>query len=352
VSQDAAWMALALQLAEKGLYSTSPNPRVACVLVRDGVLLSQGWHQQAGGPHAEVVAIRATTQSLRGATAYVTLEPCSHFGRTPPCALALIEAGVSRVVVAMQDPNPLVAGRGVAMLRDAGIQVESGLMADIAAHLNRGFVQRMLQQRPWVTLKLGMSLDARTALASGESQWITSAQARADVQHWRARSCAIMTGIGTVLQDNPSLNVRDFEVLRQPYRVVLDRQLRTPVAARIRGPGCWIYQSHQASALLPDASESIFMPDDEQFLPSIMSDLARRGCNEVLVEAGPTLAGALLERNLVDQLLVYQAPLCLGSAARPAFYGLDLDTLLAAQRWSYTDVRQIGPDLRLILEKN
>ena len=226
-------MAQALRLAERGLYTTSPNPRVGCVLVRDGKMLGEGWHHRAGEPHAEVLALLAAGEQARGANAYVTLEPCSHHGRTPPCADALIAAGVARVVVAVQDPNPQVAGQGLAKLRAAGIVVESGLMEAAARELNIGFFARMTRGRPWVRSKIAMSLDGRTALNNGTSKWITSAAARQDVQHWRARSCAVLTGIGTVLADNPQLNVRDAETSRQPLRVVLDSQLRLPLTSRI-----------------------------------------------------------------------------------------------------------------------
>ena len=242
---DSQWMARALQLAERGLYTTSPNPRVGCLLVKDGQVIGEGWHERAGEPHAEVHALRAAGKSAYGATAYVTLEPCSHHGRTPPCADALIAAGISRVVIAVQDPNPKVAGKGIAQLRAAGIQVECGLMETSARELNVGFFSRMTRGLPWVRSKIAASLDGRTGLANGTSQWITGEAARRDAQHWRARSCAVLTGIGTVLADDPQLNVRGGDaaaVVRQPLRVVLDSELRmAPAAKMMQGAGGLIY---------------------------------------------------------------------------------------------------------------
>ncbi|HZW25278.1 MAG TPA: bifunctional diaminohydroxyphosphoribosylaminopyrimidine deaminase/5-amino-6-(5-phosphoribosylamino)uracil reductase RibD [Gallionella sp.] len=352
---DSRWMAQALRLAERGLYTTSPNPRVGCVLVKNSAVVGEGWHERAGGPHAEVHALREANDAARGAVAYVTLEPCSHHGRTPPCADALIDAGVARVVVAMQDPNPLVAGSGIARLRAAGIEVECGLMEATARELNIGFCSRMTRGRPWVRSKIGMSLDGRTALANGVSQWITGATARQDVQHWRARSCAVLTGIGTVLADDAQLNVRDISVERQPLRVVLDSELQTPLSARIlQGAGVLIYtatQDAQKIAALEQRGATVCVSPDaaEQVdLEAVLRDLARRGINEVLVEAGSTLNGALLKAGLVDELLLYVAPQLLGDMARGIAALGELTALDQRVDLEWQDVRQVGNDLRIM----
>jgi diaminohydroxyphosphoribosylaminopyrimidine deaminase/5-amino-6-(5-phosphoribosylamino)uracil reductase len=356
-ADDSRWMACALRLAALGLYSTSPNPRVGCVLVKDGQQIGSGWHQRAGEPHAEVYALREAGERAIGATAYVTLEPCSHFGRTPPCANALIESGVARVVVAMQDPNPQVAGNGIAKLRAAGIEVECGLMEAAAQSLNAGFVSRMSLGRPLLRSKVGMSLDGRTALANGVSQWITGSDARLDVQHWRARSCAVMTGINTVLADDAQLNVREFEVERQPLRVVLDSSLRIPLEAKIlQGGKTLIYSAEnnllKINKLRESGADVVVLADGlgQVDLPAMLSDLAARGCNEVLVEAGAVLNGALLKAGLVDELLLYIAPQLLGTAARGM---ADLGVLTQlGQRvdLEWKDVRQIGCDLRITVK--
>jgi diaminohydroxyphosphoribosylaminopyrimidine deaminase/5-amino-6-(5-phosphoribosylamino)uracil reductase len=362
---DSRWMAQALRLAERGLYTTSPNPRVGCVLVKDGRVVGEGWHERAGEPHAEVHALRAAADAARGATAYVTLEPCSHHGRTPPCADTLIDAGVARVVVAMQDPNPLVAGSGIAKLRAAGIEVECGLMEAVARELNIGFCARMTRGRPWVRSKVGMSLDGRTALANGVSQWITGEAARQDVQRWRARSCAVLTGIGTVLADDAQLNVRSVETPRQPLRVVLDSELQTPPSARILQPlrapasggggegAVLIYAAVQdaekIAALERTGAMVCVLPDDARQvdLNAVLSDLAQRGVNEVLVEAGSTLNGALLKAGLVDELLLYVAPQLLGDAARGIAALGELTALDQCVDLEWQDVRQVGSDLRI-----
>ncbi|MFA6120131.1 MAG: bifunctional diaminohydroxyphosphoribosylaminopyrimidine deaminase/5-amino-6-(5-phosphoribosylamino)uracil reductase RibD [Sideroxydans sp.] len=355
LAADAAWMARALQLAELGLRTTSPNPRVGGVLVKDGKNIGEGWHERAGEPHAEVHALRAAGKAARGATAYVTLEPCSHHGRTPPCADALIEAGVSRVVVAMQDPNPLVAGRGIAKLQAAGIAVECGLMEAAARELNIGFVSRMTRGTPWVRSKIAASLDGRTALANGVSKWITSDAARQDVQQWRARSCAILTGIGTVLADDPQLNVRDADAKRQPLRVVLDTELRISVNAKIlQGGNVLIYTAStdttKLSVLRERGAEVVVMQAAEGGLPlaAMLIDLAKRGINEVLVEAGKTLNGALLKAGLVDELVLYLAPQLLGDVAR-GLVGLgELTQLEQRVELAWQDVRHVGSDIRII----
>ncbi len=354
-AQDSVWMAQALRLAERGLYGTSPNPRVGCVLVRDGDVVGTGWHRCAGEPHAEVHALREAGEVARGATAYVTLEPCSHHGRTPPCAEALVEARVARVVVAVQDPNPQVAGEGIARLRAAGIAVESGLMETAARELNAGFFARMTRGMPWVRSKIAMSLDGRTALGNGKSQWITGDAARQDVQRWRARSCAVLTGINTVLADDARLNVRGIEMPRQPLRVVLDSQLRILLEARVLiGGGVLIYtaiRDAEKSAALEQAGASVcVLPDGkgQVDLPAMLHDLAQRGCNEVLVEAGSILNGALLRTGLVDELLLYVAPQLLGDAARGMAQLGELTSLDQRVNLKWQDMRQVGEDLRIL----
>jgi diaminohydroxyphosphoribosylaminopyrimidine deaminase/5-amino-6-(5-phosphoribosylamino)uracil reductase len=350
---DSQWMAHALRLAERGLYTTSPNPRVGCVLVLADKLVGEGWHLRAGEPHAEVHALRAAGEKTRGATAYVTLEPCSHHGRTPPCADALIAAGVKRVVAAMQDPNPLVAGQGLQKLRAAGIEVECGLMEAAARELNIGFVTRMAHGMPWVRSKIAASLDGRTALNNGSSKWITGEAARRDVQDWRARSCAVFTGVGTVLADDPQLNVR-IETGRQPQRVILDSQLRMPPTARILSGGVLIYtvsaDEGKRTALRRAGAEVIVLPEvaGQVDLVAVLRDLAQRGINEVLVEAGRTLNGALLKAGLVDELVLYLAPQLLGDAAR-GMAGLgELTQLQQRVDLHWRDVRQVGGDLRIV----
>jgi diaminohydroxyphosphoribosylaminopyrimidine deaminase/5-amino-6-(5-phosphoribosylamino)uracil reductase len=368
-TQDTIWMAQALRLAERGLYTTSPNPRVGCVLVREGGVVGEGWHERAGEPHAEVLALHAAGEAARGASAYVTLEPCSHDGRTPPCVNALIAAGIARVVAAVQDPNPQVAGQGIAKLRAAGIEVECGLMEAAARELNIGFFARMTRGTPWLRSKIAMSLDGRTALANGASQWITGAAARQDVQHWRARSCAVLTGIGTVLADDPQLNVRESallsppltrggrEGLRQPLRVVVDSQLRLPLTARILlGGNVAVYTATQdaekIAALEKTGARVIVLPDanGRVDLNAVLRDLAARGCNEVLVEAGSALNGALLQAGLVDELLLYLAPQLLGDAARGMAQLGELSSLDQCVNLKWQDVRQIGNDLRITVK--
>ncbi|WP_284047302.1 bifunctional diaminohydroxyphosphoribosylaminopyrimidine deaminase/5-amino-6-(5-phosphoribosylamino)uracil reductase RibD [Guyparkeria hydrothermalis] len=364
--EDRHWMAYALRLAERGRYTTSPNPRVGCVLVRDGEIVGEGFHARAGGPHAEVHALRAAGERARGATAYVTLEPCSHVGRTPACAPQLVEAGVARVVTAMNDPNPQVAGRGHAILREAGVEVSEAIAPAAARALNPGFVSRMERGRPWVTVKVAQSLDGRSALASGESQWITGEAARRDVQFLRARQCAVLSGIDTVLTDSARLNVRlsadelgiEGEV-RQPARVVLDSGLRLPpFAAIFDSPGAvWIYTRdanegvHHDALLKREATliEAPTAPGLGLDLDFILADLARREINEVLVEAGAKLAGAFVAAGLCDELVVYQAPMLLGHQARPALALPEPSALADATRWTLVDETRLGEDLRLTL---
>ncbi len=352
---DSQWMAQALRLAERGLYTTSPNPRVGCVLVKESKAVGEGWHERAGEPHAEAHALRAAGKAALGATAYVTLEPCSHHGRTPPCADALIAAGVQRVVAAMQDPNPLVAGEGLHKLRAAGIEVECGLMEAAARELNVGFVSRMARGIPWVRSKIAASLDGRTALANGTSKWITGEAARHDVQHWRARSCAVLTGIGTVLADDPQLNVREISTVRQPLRVVLDSGLRISLRAGILQNGrTLIYTAspdtskHRALQACGAELVTLAGKDGQVDLPAVLDDLGQRGINEVLVEAGRTLNGALLQAGLVDELVLYLAPRLLGDAARGLAAMGELTQLRQGVALKWQDMRQVGSDLRIV----
>ncbi len=365
---DHAFMARAMQLARRGRYTTFPNPRVGCVLVRNGEIVGEGWHRRAGESHAERIALAAAGERAPGATAYVTLEPCCHHGRTPPCAEALIEAGVARVVAAMVDPNPLVAGRGLFRLESAGIEVASGLLEADARALNPGFICRMQGQRPLVRLKLGASLDGRTAMASGESQWITGPVARRDVQFLRACSAAVVTGIGTVLADDPSLNVRldnaDLGLpsdlpLRQPLRVVLDSNARTPPEARLlRLPGPVLIcvaedaESMRVAALEAVGAEVCRLPSDTPgYLawPAVMDALRVREIDEVLLECGATLAGSALLSGVVDELVLYLAPQLLGDAAHGLVHLPGVERLAQRIELAMNDVRQVGEDLRLTL---
>lgn len=353
-------MGRALQLAERGLWTTRPNPRVGCVVVRDGKVVGEGYHERAGEPHAEVHALREAGTLARGGTAYVTLEPCSHHGRTPPCAEALVEAGVARVVAAMEDPNPQVAGRGLTRLREAGIVAESGLLEAQAEQVNPGYARRMRGGLPWVRVKLAASLDGRTAMASGESKWITGSAARADVHRLRARSCAVITGIGTMLADDPQLTVRDVEhadCVPPPLRVVLDGGLRTPPnAALLQGGGpVLIYTASRdedrARALLERGARLETLVREGQLpLRRVLELLAASQINEVLVEAGPTLAGAFLAEGLVDELWLYQAMHLMGDAARPLVRLPGVEHMTQRRPLELADLRVMGKDLRLILK--
>ncbi len=412
---DHAHMARALRLAERGLYTTQPNPRVGCVIAHAESIVGEGWHERAGEPHAEVFALREAGVRARGATAYVTLEPCSHFGRTPPCADALIAAGISRVVAASDDPNPRVAGEGLRRLFGSGIAVETGLMREAARELNRGFFSRIERGRPWVRVKLAMSLDGRTALANGPSKWITGEAARADVQCWRARSSAILTGSGTVLADNPRLTVRNVEghssanhstsahqsgdrleplsprergwcegpaePAREgdprpspgpaghplpvgegqsnvpPLRVVLDRELRMPRNSNVLDGSAPTLILHGADARVHDDRfarvelAGVPLHDGCLDLPAVLALLAERGINELQVEAGPTLCGALFAAGLVDELLLYVAPVLLGDAARPLVSLPALEAIADARRLRVVDRRSVGDDQRLLLRE-
>ncbi|MGI9308215.1 MAG: bifunctional diaminohydroxyphosphoribosylaminopyrimidine deaminase/5-amino-6-(5-phosphoribosylamino)uracil reductase RibD [Gammaproteobacteria bacterium] len=355
-ANDHRFMARALQLAERGLYTTDPNPRVGCVLVKDGAIIGEGWHERAGGPHAEVMALKNAGDKSKGATAYVTLEPCAHTGRTPPCADELSKAGVARVVYAGDDPNPQVAGQGAAMLKAGGIEVATGVCELEAAALNPGFFSRWQKGRPFVRSKIAVSLDGRTALASGESQWITGEAARNDVQHWRARSSVILTGAGTVLADNPRLTVRrdDLGDVLVPKRVVLDSSLQcNPQAELFKSEPVLVYYTaagqENAQAFGDNVELKGMASDDGRVsLSAVMGDLAAQEINEVLVEAGPTLNGALLSAGFIDELIVYQASHVLGDAAKAMFAIEQLSTMSERTAMKLQDVRRVGDDLRLI----
>jgi len=353
---DHEYMTRALRLAERGLYTTTPNPRVGCVLVKDGQIIGSGWHEKAGEPHAEVHALRAAGEAgvAQGATAYVTLEPCSHHGRTPPCADALIAAGIARVVCAMRDPNPLVAGQGLDKLKAAGIAVESGLLEVEARELNIGFVSRMTRGRPWLRLKIAASLDGKTALRNGLSQWITGPDARRDGHAWRARSCAMLTGIGTVRDDNPRLNVRDVETTRQPLRIVVDSRLEIPLDAAILADGnaliaCAVKHPEKTLRLKEQGADVVLLPNanGKVDLPALMQELGRRGINEVMAEAGLKLNGSLLRELCVDELLIYQAPMLLGDAAQGMADLGELVELAEATRLNILERRSVGADFFL-----
>lgn len=355
---DHEFMSLALRLAEQGLYTSTPNPRVGCVIVKQGRIIGQGAHLKAGEPHAEIMALRDAQSHfpalIQGADVYVTLEPCSHFGRTPPCADALVEAGVRRVIAAMQDPNPQVAGSGLAIIKAAGIEVEHGLMEAQARELNVGFISRMTMNRPFVRTKIAASLDGKTGLANGESKWITGEAARQDVQHWRARSCAVLTGIETVLADDPQMNVRNIPHARQPLRVVVDSQLRLSPSAKILEGGntlvAYVRDAENKAEALTKAGATLIQlrsSDGKVCLKQLLSHLADCGINEVTVEAGQTLNGALLALNLIDEFVFYYAPTLLGSDARSMFSIPVLNNMDEKVQLSVLDVRQFGQDIRI-----
>lgn len=346
-------MAYALELAARGLYTTTPNPRVGCVIVKDGRVVGEGWHEKAGAAHAETIALEHARKQAAGATLYVTLEPCAHHGRTPPCVDALLKAKPARVVAAMQDPNPQTAGKGFEQLRAAGITVDVGLMEAEARELNIGFVSRMTRGTPWVRMKVAASIDGRTALANGQSQWITGADARGDGHAWRARACAVLTGVGTVKDDDPQLNVREVQTTRQPLRVVVDSRMQTPLTAKILGPGTIIAAAGadvpRSVALRAKGAEVVVLPNHEGKveLPALLQELARRGCNELHVEAGHKLNGSLLDEGLVDELLIYFAPCILGDTAQGMFHLPPLDSLAGRRKLKITEVAHIGDDLRI-----
>ncbi|MDY0605298.1 bifunctional diaminohydroxyphosphoribosylaminopyrimidine deaminase/5-amino-6-(5-phosphoribosylamino)uracil reductase RibD [Pasteurella multocida] len=362
-AQDVVYMQMALELAEKGQFTTTPNPSVGCVLVKDGIIVGRGFHVKAGEAHAEVMALREAGENARGATAYVTLEPCSHVGRTPPCAQGLIDAGVVKVVSAMCDPNPQVAGRGLRMLSDAGIESAVGLLAEKAEWLNRGFLKRMRTGRPYVQLKMAMSLDGRTAMANGESKWITGELARADVQAERAKASAILSTSATVLADDPLLNVRWQQLpdkvkadytqaqLRQPVRVILDSQHRVQPSHRLfslSSPVWLVSQTARSLLEFPAHCEQIQLSASTNALADLMAELGQRQINTLWIEAGATLAGALIEAKLVDELIIYIAPKLLGDTARGLCKLPHLSTLAEASLWQLHSIEKLGDDLKTI----
>jgi diaminohydroxyphosphoribosylaminopyrimidine deaminase/5-amino-6-(5-phosphoribosylamino)uracil reductase len=354
---DIFWMRRALALAESVLYTTAPNPRVGCVIVRDGRVLGEGATQPPGGPHAEVCALRdaqARQEAVQGATMYVTLEPCSHFGRTPPCVDAVLAAKPARVVVAIGDPNPLVNGQGLARLRAAGIEVTTGVCAEEALAINAGFISRMSRGLPWVWMKMAASLDGRSALHNGMSQWITGPEARVDGHRWRARSCVVLTGMGTVLKDNPQLNVRGVDTPRQPRKAVVDGRFEIPEDARLfDGAEVILFTAREdaakAARLADKNARVVVLPGQEPGrvdLPGVMDWFAKEQFNEVHVEAGAGLSGALVASGCVDELLLYLAPVLLGDAAGMVRLPM-LEHLDAARRYEFIDTARVGADLRL-----
>ncbi|MGP1959977.1 MAG: bifunctional diaminohydroxyphosphoribosylaminopyrimidine deaminase/5-amino-6-(5-phosphoribosylamino)uracil reductase RibD [Arsenophonus sp. NC-TX2-MAG3] len=362
---DKQFMSRALLLANQGRFTTSPNPNVGCVIVNNDEVVGEGFHSRAGDSHAEIYALQMAGEKANGATAYITLEPCSHYGKTPPCADALINSGILRVVVAMQDPNPQVAGRGLLKLQQAGIEVIHGLLIDEAEQLNRGFLKRMRTGFPYVQLKLAASLDGRTALESGESKWITSPTARQDVQNFRAQASAILTTSATILTDNPALNVRwiDFspelqniypkESLRQPIRIVLDRHNQVkPEDIVTKSDGkCWLIRPSPILQNWYGDVEQIVIPTYEKGIDLVflITQLAKRNINSIWIESGPTLAGALLTLGLIDELIIYIAPKILGGTARELINIPALQKLKDAPAFEFINIEVIGPDLRLIL---
>lgn len=364
-SKHLEFMSRAIQLAKRGQYTTHPNPRVGCVLVKNGQVIAEGYHQRPGEGHAEVNALKIAAETAKGSTVYVTLEPCSHTGKTPPCANALIEAGVSNVIVAMQDPNPQVSGSGISALKKAGINVTSGILEEQARALNPGFINRMEHGLPFVRVKMATSLDGRTALASGESKWITGVAARQDVQYWRAKSSAILTGIGTILADDPSLTVRlsasELDIkgeVRQPLRVILDSQLKCPVNAKLLSlPGRTLIYTQSISTKAIQALESAGAEvvrieqaglNGNLSLTTVLQDLAKREVNEIHTEAGAKLCGSLIQEGLSSELLLYMAPHILGSDGLGAFHLPQLKTMQHRIKLSIKDMRAIGDDWRII----
>jgi len=356
---DRQHMQSALALAERGLFTTTPNPRVGAVLVKDGVVVGEGFHLKAGEPHAEVHALHQAGERARGATLYVTLEPCSHHGRTPPCADAVVGAGVARVVAAMEDPNPKVAGEGFAKLRAAGIEVRCGLLEFEARELNIGFVSRMTRGRPWVRSKIAATLDGRTALANRKSQWITSEAARRDGHAWRARACAVMTGVGTLRMDNPRMNVRDIDTPRQPAKILVDSGLQAPLDAALFQSGTVLVfnardEQSRVNEFKDRGIEVVTLPNAQGKvdLPAMLAELAKRGMNEVHLESGTRLNGAMLRENCIDELLLYLAPKLFGNTAMGMFDLPELRELSEAAQLSFTSVERLGDDLRIIARVN
>jgi diaminohydroxyphosphoribosylaminopyrimidine deaminase/5-amino-6-(5-phosphoribosylamino)uracil reductase len=352
---DHEFMQRALTLARRGLFTTTPNPRVGCVVVREGQVVGEGFHERAGEPHAEVHALRAAGERAKGATLYVTLEPCSHHGRTPPCADAVVVAGIVRVVAAMGDPNPKVAGEGFARLRAAGIAVESGLLEKEARELNIGFVNRMTLGRPWVRLKVAATLDGRTALANRKSQWITSEAARRDGHAWRARACVVMTGVGTLSDDNPRMDVRDVETTRQPLKVLVDSHLKAPLDSRLFQSGqVLVFAARDDKARIAEFRARgvdvavLPNPQGKVDLPAMLAELGRRSINEVHLESGTRLNGSMLREGCVDELLVYLAPKLIGDSGMGMFDLPELAELSSALPLEFGPVQMIGSDLRIL----
>ena len=352
-SRDHELMALALRLAERGLFTTDPNPRVGCVIADGERIVGQGWHEVTGGAHAEIAALNDAAEPVAGMTAYVTLEPCAHHGRTPPCADALMDAGIGRVVVAVEDPNHEVSGGGLVRLREAGVSVETGLMADRAEALNCGFMKRMRTGRPWVRIKSAVSLDGRTALANGESKWISCEASRQDVQRWRARSSAILTGIGTVLADDPAMTARVPGAVKQPIRVIADSHWRTPPDSRILAdPGSVVIAGlgEPPGELVDIGARCLALPGDQHVAPAALLDaLGGLELNEIQVEAGARLSGSLLQGGLVDELLLYQAPVMMGEGGPGPFAFGPLESMRQRAHFKVRETRQIGRDLRYLL---
>ncbi len=353
-SADYAFMAEAIRLAKKGLFTTSPNPRVGCVIVKNHQIIAQGWHEKAGQPHAEINALTQAAGEAKGSTVYVTLEPCCHYGRTPPCTDALINAGIAKLIIAMQDPNSRVAGKGIQQLRAAGIDVQFGLLEAQAKQLNIGFVSRMTRQRPWITVKIASSLDGKIALANGKSQWITGEAARTDVHRLRARSCAILTGINTVNQDDPELSVRYVQTPRQPLRIILDNRLEIATHAKVlQKPGVSIFttvhDSEKIHALTEKGARVVILPSStgKLNLVEVMTKLAEFEINELFVEAGSTLAGALVESRLVDEIIIYAAPILLGNSAQSMLNLPELASL--SQKWllEIKEIGKVGCDIKI-----
>lgn len=357
-AQEQQFMQLAINLAWQGQFSTSPNPRVGCVITQGQQIVGQGFHVKAGEPHAEIHALTQAKELAKGATAYITLEPCAHHGRTPPCAEALIQAGIKQAIIAIPDPNPLVAGKGIQKLQQAGISVQTGLLADQARTLNRGFLSRIERQRPFVSLKIATSLDGKSALSNGASKWITSPEARHDVQRLRAKSCGILTGIGTILADDPQLNVRQFPTLRQPIRIILDSQLKTPSTAKIiqDQQATWIFThqaNHQHWQRYPNIR--LFQVGANQTgqlsLPTIMQILAQEGIGELLVEAGANLSTALLKQQLVDEIVLYQSPKLLGGNGNTLLkLAENPQSLIETPEWQTSELTTIGTDIKWVLQ--
>jgi diaminohydroxyphosphoribosylaminopyrimidine deaminase / 5-amino-6-(5-phosphoribosylamino)uracil reductase len=352
--EDRAYMSRALSLAERALYTSSPNPRVGCVIVRDGRVVGEGWHERPGGAHAEVAALATAGGDAAGATVYVTLEPCNHFGRTPPCVHALVESKVARVFAATQDPNPIAQG-GAERLRESGIRVDFGLLEDEARELNIGFFARHARGRPWMRMKIAASLDGMTALDNGKSKWITHAEARRDGHHFRARSCAVLTGIGTVRDDDPQLNVRDVETTRQPLRVLIDSRFEVPLNAKILTGGNVLVagaldDTAKIQALQSAGAEVLVLPNPhgKVELADLAAELGRRGWNEVHIEAGNKLNGSLMREGLIDEIVVYLAPSLIGDSGRGMFNLPTLTSLDLRVPLTIRDVRMIGPDVRVI----